>query len=53
MKLFVEQNFDKLIVGFIGETLRGKGRKFDKSVTICQICECQTFVLYSKLYIST
>ena len=40
---FDEQNFDKLIVGFIGETLRGKVSRenFDESLAIAQIC--QTF----------
>ena len=39
---FDEQNFDKVIVGFIG---KHKERNFDKSLAICQIRHQQTFVL--------
>ena len=38
---FDEQNFDKLIVGFIGDTLRGKvsSENFDETLAIHQICQ--------------
>ena len=42
------QNFDKLIVGFKGETLRDK-ENFDKSLTTHRIHQCflhQNFALY-------
>ena len=45
-----KQNFNKLIVGFIGETLRWKslvGKNFNESLAIHQIHQCQTFVLCS------
>ena len=45
----MEEDFDKLIVGFIGESLRGKVSRenFDEPLAICQIH--QTFALYGVL----
>ena len=39
------QNFDELLMGFIGETLREKiGREnFDESLAICQSCPPSNF----------
>ena len=46
---FNEQNFDELIVGFIGGTLRGKvsSEKFDESLAIRQSFPPLNFVPYS------
>ena len=42
---FDGKNYDKLIVGFKGETLRDKGcrENFDKSLAICQSCPPSNF----------
>ena len=55
-KNLARKNFDKLIIAFIGGTLREKGKlseKFDKPLAILQICHHQTFIILPYLYTLT